>query len=73
MQQGYTDLTDNPYRFNVEKRGDDHPDVGKYRMRIITGNATEGGFYDSERILPTSPLVASKVYWHRVTLGRAAW
>jgi len=69
MQQGYTDLTDNPYRFNVEKRGDDHVDVGKYRMRIITGNAAEGGFFDSPRLLPTSPLVASKVYWHRVTWG----
>jgi len=69
MQQGYTDLTDNPYRFNVEKRGDDHVDVGKYRMRIITGNPAEGGFFDSPRLLPTSPLVASKVYWHRVTWG----
>jgi len=68
MQQGYTDITDNPYRFNVEKRGDDHVDVGKYRMRIITGNAASG-FYDSERILPSSPLVASKVYHHRVTWG----
>ena len=58
MQQGYTDITDNPYRFNVEKRGDDHVDVGKYRMRIITGNAASG-FYDSERILPSSP------WWHR--------
>ena len=69
MQQGYGDPTDNPYRFNVEKRGDDHPDVGKYRMRIITGNAAEGSFFDSERILPTSPLLASKVYWHRVSWG----
>ena len=68
MQQGYTDITDNPYRFNVEKRGDDHVDVGKYRMRIITGNAATG-FYDSERILPSSTLVASKVYHHRVTWG----
>jgi hypothetical protein len=68
MQQGYTDITDNPYRFNVEKRGDDHVDVGKYRMRIITGNAATG-FYDSERLLPSSPLVASKVYHHRVAWG----
>ena len=68
MQQGYSDITDNPYRFNVEKRGDDHVDVGKYRMRIITGNAATG-YYDSERILPTSPLIPSKVYWHRVTWG----
>ena len=68
MQQGYSDLTDNPYRFNVEKRGDDHVDVGKYRMRIITGNAASG-FYDSERILPSSALLASKSYYHRVTWG----
>ena len=66
MQQAYSDITDNPYRFNVEKRGDDHPDVGKYRMRIITGHAI-GGFWDSERIVPSSTLVASKVYHHRVT------
>ena len=33
-------------------------------MRIITGNATSG-FYDSDRIQPSS-LVASKVYYHRV-------
>jgi hypothetical protein len=68
MQQGYSDITDNPYRFNLEKRGDDHPDVGKYRMRIITGNAATG-FYDSDRITPSAPLVASRVYWHRVTWG----
>jgi len=68
MQQGYSDLTDNPYRFNVEKRGDDHPDVGKYRMRIITGNAASG-FYDSERILPSGALLPSKAYYHRVTWG----
>ena len=69
MQQGYGEFSDNPYRFNVEKRGDDHVDVGKYRMRIITGNPAEGGFFDSPRLLPTSPLIASKVYWHRVTWG----
>ena len=59
MQQGYSDITDNPYRFNVEKRGDDHVDVGRYRMRIITGNPATG-FYDSERIPPSSVLLASK-------------
>ena len=63
-QQGYSDITDNPFRFTIEKRGDDHPDSGKYRLRIITGNATSG-FYDSDRIQPSS-LVASKVYYHRV-------
>ena len=63
-QQGYSDITDNPYRFTIEKRGDDHPDNGKYRLRIITGNATSG-FYDSDRIQPSS-LLASKVYYHRV-------
>lgn len=66
-QQGYGDITANPYRFNLEKRGDDHPDVGKYRLRIITGNSEV--FYDSERILPSTPLVASKVYYHRVSWG----
>jgi len=68
MQQGYTDITANPFRFNVEKRGDDHVDVGKFRMRIITGNA-ETGFYDSERLLPTSPLLASKLYVFHVSWG----
>jgi len=68
MQQGFTDITDNPYRFNVEKRGDDHPDVGKFRMRIITGNATTG-FYDSDRILPASPLLPSKLYVFHVSWG----
>jgi hypothetical protein len=67
MQQGYTDITDNPYRFNVEKRGDDHVDVGKFRMRIITGNAATG-FYDSARLLPSS-LIASKAYHVSVTWG----
>jgi hypothetical protein len=66
-QQGYSDITDNPFRFTIEKRGDDHPDVGKYRIRIITGNSTSG-FYDSDRIQPAS-LVASKTYYHRVTWG----
>jgi hypothetical protein len=66
-QQGTSDITDNPYRFTIEKRGDDHPDIGKYRIRIITGNATSG-FYDSDRIQPSS-LEASKVYYHRVAWG----
>ena len=66
-QQGYDDITANPYRFTIEKRGDDHPDSGKYRIRIITGNATSG-FYDSDRIQPSS-LLASKVYYHRVSWG----
>lgn len=61
MQQGYSDITDNPYRYNLEKRGDDHVDTGKFRMRIITGNPAEGGFFDSPRLLPTS-LVGSRVY-----------
>jgi len=66
-QQGYDDITANPFRFTIEKRGDDHPDVGKYRLRIITGNATSG-FYDSDRIQPSS-LLASKTYYHRVSWG----
>jgi hypothetical protein len=67
MQQGYGDITANAYRFNVEKRGDDHPDVGKFRMRIITGNS-ESGFYDSERLIPTD-LDGSKAYWVYVSWG----
>jgi hypothetical protein len=66
-QQGYSDITDNPYRFTTEKRGDDHPDSGKYRIRIITGNPTSG-YYDTDRIQPSS-LVASKAYYHRVSWG----
>ena len=66
-QQGYGDITANPFRFTIEKRGDDHPDVGKYRLRIITGNATSG-FYDSDRIQP-GILLASKTYYHRVSWG----
>jgi len=66
-QQGYDDITANPYRFTIEKRGDDHPDVGKYRLRIITGNSTSG-FYDSDRIQPSS-LLPSKVYYHKVSWG----
>jgi hypothetical protein len=66
-QQGSSDITDNPYRFTIEKRGDDHPDVGKYRIRIITGNATSG-FYDSDRIQPSS-LNPTKAYYHKVTWG----
>jgi hypothetical protein len=64
-QQGSSDITDNPYRFTIEKRGDDHPDSGKYRIRIITGNSTSG-FYDSDRIQPSS-LLASKTYYHKVS------
>lgn len=67
MQQGYTDITDNPFRFNVEKRGDDHVDVGKFRMRIITGNPEV--FYDSIRLLPTSTLLQSKLYVFHVSWG----
>jgi len=67
MQQGYSDITDNPYRFNVEKRGDDHPDSGKFRIRIITGNAATG-FYDSDRLVPSS-LSRSKTYHVNVTWG----
>ena len=70
MQQGYTDPTDNPYRFNVEKRGDDHVDVGKYWMRIVTGSPAEGGFFDSPSLLPSSPLAASKVYLASCDMGR---
>ena len=62
MQQGYSDITDNPYRFNVEKRGDDHPDSGKFRMRMITGNAAEGSFFDSDRLVPTSLLRSHRYY-----------
>jgi hypothetical protein len=68
MQQGYSDITDNPYRFNVEKRGDDHPDSGKFRMRMITGNAAEGSFYDSDRIVPTS-LLRSRTYYIKFVWG----
>jgi hypothetical protein len=68
MQQGYSDITDNPYRFNLEKRGDDHPDAGKFRMRIITGNPEEGGFFDSPRLLPTS-LSRSKTYFIKNSWG----
>lgn len=65
MQQGYGDFTANKYRFNVEKRGDDHPDAGKFRMRIITGNSES--FYDSDRYL--APLVRTKNYFFTVTWG----
>lgn len=68
MQQGYSDITDNPFRYNLEKRGDDHVDSGKFRMRIITGNPEEGGFFDSPRLQPTS-LSGSKVYHVRNSWG----
>ncbi|MEW5980980.1 MAG: hypothetical protein AB1806_01260 [Acidobacteriota bacterium] len=68
MQEGYGDITANRYRFNLEKRGDDHADVGKFRLRIITGNAEEGAFSDSPRLAPTGFSI-SKTYYIRVSWG----
>ncbi|HPW21178.1 MAG TPA: hypothetical protein PLE61_10230 [Vicinamibacterales bacterium] len=68
MQEGSSEFTTNPFRFNVEKRGSDHPDSGKFRMRMITGDAVNK-IFDSDRILPSKPLVASMVYVFHVSWG----
>ncbi len=65
MQAGYGDFTANPYRFNVEKRGDDHPNTGLFRMRIITGDPET--FYDSDRY--PAPLDRAKTYFMKVVWG----
>ena len=65
MQEGYSDFTDNQYRFNVEKRGDDHPNAGAIRMRIITGDPYD--FSDSDRFYPD--LSGAKTYYFRVAWG----
>jgi hypothetical protein len=65
MQAGYGDFTANPYRFNVEKRGDDHPNAGLFRMRIITGDPET--FYDSDRY--PAPLDRARTYFMKVVWG----
>jgi hypothetical protein len=51
MEDNGQDPTVNEYRKNVEFRGDDHPEPGLIRLRIITGDPDD--HFDSERIYGT--------------------
>jgi hypothetical protein len=64
MQQGTGDITDNPYRFTIEKRGSGYVTPGQTRYRIITGNATSRVF-DSGSANPNYD--TSKWYFWQVT------
>lgn len=64
MQQGTADITDNPYRFTIEKRGSGYSTPGQTRYRIITGNATSRVF-DSGSVNPNYD--TSKWYFWQAT------
>jgi hypothetical protein len=51
IQQGFDDLTTNPYRFSIEKRGSSYPEPGATTCRIITGNSdpAAGRIFDCPR------------------------
>ena len=39
IQEGFGDITDNDYRFTIEKRGSGYVSPGQIRYRIITGDS----------------------------------
>jgi hypothetical protein len=66
MQQGTGDITDNPYRFTVEKRGSGYVEPGQTRYRIITGNPTSKVF-DSNSTTPNYDV--NRWYFWQATWG----
>ncbi len=67
MMEGDSDITTNDYRFTVEKRGVTYPSPGQVRIRIITGEPTEGRIFDS---IPEVPdWVKGKTYFVKLTWG----
>jgi len=48
IQEGFGDITDDDYRFTVEKRGSGYVEPGQVRYRIITGDSspTAGQIFD---------------------------
>ena len=66
IQQGTTDITDNPYRFTVEKRGSGYVTPGQTRYRIITGNPTSRVF-DSGSVVPNYD--TTRWYFWKATWG----
>jgi hypothetical protein len=44
MQEGFSDITTNDYRFTVEKRGRSYPTPGAVTFRVINGDAGEEDF-----------------------------
>jgi hypothetical protein len=70
IQQGTGDITDNPYRFTVEKRGSAYVTPGQTRYRIITGNNTTK-VWDSASVVPNYD-TARWYFWKATwTLGSA--
>jgi hypothetical protein len=68
MAQGNDDITTNPYRFTIEKRGATYPSPGQVRWRMITGDSgdhtkiNDGGPWQ-----PT--LDKTKTYFVKATWG----
>ena len=63
-QQGYSDITDNPYRFTIEKRGDDHADSASTGCASSPGTRPAGS---------TIPIGFSRVRWWRRRCTTTGW
>jgi hypothetical protein len=63
IQQGTGDITDNPYRFTMEKRGSGYSDPGQTRYRIITN----GSVFDSPSTTPNYDV--NRWYFWQATWG----
>jgi hypothetical protein len=68
MEEGYSDITTNDYRFTVEKRGATYPTPGQIRIRIINGDSgSPASVHDSSPTVPS--LVKNVWYYVRLTWG----
>ena len=63
IQQGFSDITDNPYRFTLEKRGSGYSEPGQTRYRIITN----GSVWDSGSTVPNFD--TARWYFWQATWG----
>jgi hypothetical protein len=66
MSSNAADVTTDPYRFTLEKRGADYSSPGQVRWRIITGDATNA-VYDGGPWQPT--LDKTKTHFIKFTWG----
>ena len=65
MMEGDDDITDNDYRFTVEKRGVSYPAPGQVRIRVINGDAGDhANIHDSAPVVPAF----EKARWYFVKL-----
>lgn len=64
IQEGFGDITDNDYRFTIEKRGSGYVSPGQVRYRIITGDAGSRVFDSGNTVINFD---TSRWYFWQVT------